>query len=98
MNNIEQAKMDDIRCNVRYIDARSKAEKILAIFNISRGFSRKELAQHLHEMEQLELIEPVTTGKWRAVEVSETHQCNLDFATTGFRAGRMGLINKAYEN
>ena len=91
--NIEKAERDDIRCNIRYIDARSKAEKILAIFNTSGGFSREELAKHLREMKQLKLIEPVTTGKWRAVEVSETHQCNFDIATIGSRASKMGLIN-----
>lgn len=94
--NLEKAEIDDIRCNIRYIDARSKAEKILAIFNTRGGFSRKELTEHLREMEQFELIEPVNTGKWRAVEVSETHHCIFDSTTIRFTAGKIGWINMAY--
>lgn len=96
--NLEKAEIDDIRCNIRYIDARSKAEKILAIFNTRGGFSREVLAKHLCEMGQSELREPVITGKWRAVEVSETHHCIFGSATIRFTAGKIGWINMAYEH
>ena len=62
--NIEK---DEIRYNIPYADVRSKAEKMLAIFNKTEGFSRKRLAEGLAEEGELELEESVTTGKWRAV-------------------------------
>ena len=62
---IDKAEREDIRYNIRYHDARSRAEKILAIFNYMEGFSRETLTQHLKEILKFELIKPVTTGEWR---------------------------------
>ena len=64
--NITRAERDEIRFNCfLYSDSRSRAEKILSIFNQREDFSRKKLAACLEEIQQLELVEPVTTGKWR---------------------------------
>ncbi|CAB3978741.1 ---NA--- [Paramuricea clavata] len=62
---IPKAKRDDIRYSLIYNDSRSRAEKILAIFNNKEGFSREKLARCLKEIQQLDLIKPVTTGEWR---------------------------------
>ena len=64
--NITRAERDEIRCNYfLYSDSRSRAEKILSIFNQREDFSRKKLAARLEEIQQLELVEPVTIGEWR---------------------------------
>ncbi len=63
---ITRAKRDDIRYSILYNDSRSRAEKILSIFNQRDDFSRKKLAAFLEEIQQLELLEPVTTGEWRS--------------------------------
>ncbi len=64
--NITRAERDEIRFNnFLYSDSRSRAEKILSIFNQREDFSRKKLAARLEEIQQLELVEPVTTGEWR---------------------------------
>ena len=63
---IAGAEGDDIRCNYfLYNDSRSRAEKILSIFNQREDFSREKLAACLEEVQQLELMEPVITGEWR---------------------------------
>ncbi|CAB4039715.1 Hypothetical predicted protein, partial [Paramuricea clavata] len=48
-------------------DDLSRAEKILSIFNHREGFSRKNLAHCLEEIQQLELVRPVTTGGSRSL-------------------------------
>ncbi len=64
--NITRAERDEIRFNYfLYNDSRSRAEKILSIVNQREDFSREELAARLEEIQQLELVEPVTTGEWR---------------------------------
>ncbi len=64
--NITGAERDEIRFNYfLYNGSRSRAEKILSIFNQREDFSRKKLAARLEEIQQLELVEPVTTGEWR---------------------------------
>ena len=64
--NITRAERDEIRCNYfLYYDSRSRAEKILSIFNQREDFSREKLAACLEEVQQLELMEPVITGEWR---------------------------------
>ncbi len=63
---ITRAERDEIRCNYfLYNDSRSRAEKILSIFNQRDDFSREKLAAFFEEIQQLELVEPVTTGEWR---------------------------------
>ena len=64
---IDEAERRDIRCNLHYRDARSRAEKILAMFNNMEGFSRETLTQHLKEMQLLDLIKPVIKGEWRTM-------------------------------
>ena len=68
--NIERPKRDGIRCNMHYNDARSKAEKILAMFNNEKDFSREKLCQYLKEIGQLELTAPVKKGEWRIETLS----------------------------
>ena len=63
---ITRGKRDDIRYSLLYNDSRSRAEKILSIFNQRDDFSRKKLAAFFEEIQQLELLEPVTTGEWRS--------------------------------
>ena len=64
--NITRAERDEIRFNCfLYNDSRSQAERILSIFNQREDFSRKKLAACLEEIQQLEFVEPVTTGEWR---------------------------------
>ncbi len=63
--NITRAERDDIRYSLLYNDSRSRAEKILSIFNQRDDLSREKLAACLEEIQQLELVEPVTTGEWR---------------------------------
>lgn len=48
-------------------DDRSRAEKIISIFNHREDFSRKNLAHCLEEIQQLELVRPVTTGESRSL-------------------------------
>ncbi len=63
---IARAERDDIRFNCfLYNESRSRAEKILSIFNQREDFSRKKLAACLEKIQLLELVEPVTTGEWR---------------------------------
>ncbi len=62
---ITRAERDDIRYSLLYNDSRSRAEKFLSIFNRTEDFSREKLAGCLEEIQQLELVEPVITGKWR---------------------------------
>jgi predicted lipoprotein len=65
--NITRADRNNIRHDNRYIDNRSRAEKILSIINHRKDFSRTKLADCLEEMQQLDLIRPVTTGEWRSL-------------------------------
>jgi phosphoribosyl 1,2-cyclic phosphodiesterase len=63
---IPRAQRDNIRRSDKiYTDHRSRAEKILAIFNNREDFSRKRLARCLEEIQQLDLVKPIITGKWR---------------------------------
>ncbi|CAB3978740.1 ---NA--- [Paramuricea clavata] len=62
---IPRAERDDIRYSLIYNDNRSRAEKILTIFNNKEDFSREKLARCLEEIQQLDLIKPVITGEWR---------------------------------
>ncbi|XP_028404256.1 uncharacterized protein LOC114526913 isoform X2 [Dendronephthya gigantea] len=63
---IDSEVREDIRGNICiYHDSRSKAEKILSIFNRRRDFSRKALAGGLKEIKKMDLIRPVMTGKWK---------------------------------
>ena len=64
---IPRAERDDIRYSLIYNDGRSRAEKILDIFNNKEDFSREKLARCLDEIQQLDLIKPVITGEWRNV-------------------------------
>ena len=61
----EEEREDIRRNNCVYCDIRSRAEKILSIFNRRNDFSRKKLVEHLNEISKLDLIGPVITGKWR---------------------------------
>ena len=63
---ITRAEREDICYSLLYNDSRSRAEKILSIFNQTDDFSREKLAACLEEIQQLELVEPVTTGEWRS--------------------------------
>jgi hypothetical protein len=63
--NIPRADIDELRYSLIYHDNRARAEKILSIFNNMEGFSRKKLAGCLEEIQELDLVEPVITGKWR---------------------------------
>ena len=65
---IAKEQRDDIRLNTIYKNHRARAEKILSFFNKKENFSRKKLAECFKELKKLELIEPVTTGKYRKVE------------------------------
>ena len=56
-----------IRSNNKYHDDRSRAEKMLSFFNRSKDFSRKKLASCLKEIERLDLVEPMSNGKWRSL-------------------------------
>ena len=63
---IAKVERDDIRCNVAiYSDNRSRAEKILSIFNRKKGFSRKKLVECLKEIKKLDVSGPIVTGKWK---------------------------------
>jgi hypothetical protein len=62
---IPRAERDDIRYSLIYNDNRSRAEKILTIFNNKEDFSREKLARCLEEIHQLDLMKPVITGEWR---------------------------------
>ena len=62
---ITRAERDEIRYSLLYYDSRSRAEKVLSIFNRREDFSREKLAGCLEEIQQLEFVEPVTTGEWR---------------------------------
>ncbi len=62
---ITKAERDDIRYSLLYNNSRSRAEKMLSIFNQREDFSRQKLAARLEEIQQLELMGPVTTGEWR---------------------------------
>ena len=64
---IAKEQRDDIRLNTIYKNHRARAEKILSIFNQKENFSRKRLTECFEELRKLELIEPVTTGKYRKV-------------------------------
>ena len=64
---IAKEQRDDIRLNTIYKKHRARAEKILSIFNQKENFSRKKVAECFKELKKLELIEPVTTGKYRKV-------------------------------
>jgi hypothetical protein len=63
---IHRADRNDIRDNILYNNNCSRAEKILSIFSHREDFSRENLAYCLKEINQLELIRPVTTGEWRS--------------------------------
>ena len=56
---------DIIRTDDKYNDVRSRAEKMLSIFNRSEDFSREKLASCLKEIGRLDLMEPILNGKWR---------------------------------
>ena len=62
---IARGERDDIRYSLIYNDNRSRAEKILTIFNNKQDFSREKLVRCLEEIQQLDLIKPVITGEWR---------------------------------
>ncbi|XP_028405136.1 uncharacterized protein LOC114527635 [Dendronephthya gigantea] len=62
---VAQEQRDEIRCNVIYSDNRSRAEKILSIFNHRNEFSRERLVECLKELERYDLIETIITGKWK---------------------------------
>ena len=54
-----------IRTDDKYNDVRSRAEKMLSIFNRRKDFSRQKLARCLEEIGHLDLIEPILSGEWR---------------------------------
>ena len=62
---ITTAERDDIRYNLSYAHSHSKAEKMLAIFNLMEDFSRQKLAECLEEIGLLELKDPIIIGEWR---------------------------------
>ena len=62
---ISSSQRDDIRNNTIYTDHRSRAEKVLSIFNNSKSFSRKTLAKCFEGLKKLDLIQPIIAGKWR---------------------------------
>ncbi|XP_028404385.1 uncharacterized protein LOC114527016 isoform X2 [Dendronephthya gigantea] len=63
---IAKEERDDIRYNCAiYSDHRSRAEKILSIFNHKKEFSRKKLVEGLKEIKKLDVIRPILTGKWK---------------------------------
>ncbi|XP_028404412.1 uncharacterized protein LOC114527037 [Dendronephthya gigantea] len=65
---IAKEERDDIRYNFAvYSDHRSRAEKILSIFNRKRDFSRKKLVECLKEIRKLDVIRPIITGKWKVM-------------------------------
>ncbi|XP_028404415.1 uncharacterized protein LOC114527038 isoform X2 [Dendronephthya gigantea] len=65
---ITKEERDDIRYNVAiYSDHRSRAEKILSIFNRKKDFSRKKLVECLKGIRKLDVIRPVITGKWKVM-------------------------------
>ena len=61
---ISSAEREDIR-HPLYPNSHSRAEKMLAIFNNMKDFSRQTLAERLEEIGESELKEPIITGKWR---------------------------------
>ncbi|XP_028404411.1 uncharacterized protein LOC114527036 isoform X2 [Dendronephthya gigantea] len=65
---IAKEERDDIRSNVAvYSDNRSRAEKILSIFNHKRDFSRKKLVECLKGIRKLDVIRPIITGEWKVL-------------------------------
>ena len=62
---ISLSRREDIRQNTIYPDHRSRAEKVLSIFNNRQNFSRKTLAKCLECLKKFDLIRPVITGKFR---------------------------------
>ena len=65
---ITKEERDDIRCNIGiYSDNRSRAEKILSIFNRKKDFSRKKLVECLKEIKKLDVIQPIITGEWKVL-------------------------------
>ena len=50
-----------------YSDNRSRAEKILSIFNRKKNFSRKKLVECLKEIKKLDVIRPIITGDWKSL-------------------------------
>ena len=74
--NIPKEKRYDIQNNVIYTDNRSRAEKILSIFNNKREFSRKKLAGVLRAANMLDLILPVLNGEWRSVRIDRANHEN----------------------
>ena len=75
---INDAERRNIRCNIHYKDDCSRAGKILAMFNNMEGFSRETLAQHLKEMQQLDLIKPVIKGEWRTMNEQTSKSTELN--------------------
>ena len=59
------AERDDIRYSLLYTNSHCRAEKMLALFNNMKDFSRQNLAESLAEIGQLELKAPIITGEWR---------------------------------
>ncbi|XP_028395834.1 uncharacterized protein LOC114519851 [Dendronephthya gigantea] len=67
--NIPAAERSNIRSCDRYYDDRSRAEKILSIFNRREEFSREQLARCLDEIKQNDLIGPILNGDWRTLVI-----------------------------
>ena len=65
--NISFAERNVIRNNVLYHDNRSRAEKIIWMFNNREDFSRQKLASFLKEISLPQLVNPIITGEWRNV-------------------------------
>ena len=63
---ISDEERDHIRCDPNY-NERSRAEKILSIFNHKQDFSRKALGSCLEDIQKLDLVEHVITGEWRSL-------------------------------
>ena len=63
---IAKEERDDIRCNIGiYNDNRSRAEKVLSIFNRKKNFSRKKLVECLKEINRLDVALPIAPGEWK---------------------------------
>ena len=62
---ITPAERDNIRYSPLYTTSHSRAEKMLALFNKMKDFSRQNLAECLEEIGQLELKQPIISGEWR---------------------------------
>ena len=63
---ITSAEMDDIRYSLLYTTSHSRAEKILAIFNNRKDFSRQKLAECLEKIGLFELKEPIIIRELKA--------------------------------